>query len=109
MASNQDTVVSCTRCNISVPMSKTTYGDGKNLICFSCYNKIVKGIIPDKIMQQAEPPQKVDYECHYCGFKFSRTPEFQFGGKCFNCGNRTLRVLNSTQALMKDRKSLLDY
>ena len=107
---NQDVVVSCTRCANSVPIGHTTYdSNGKNLICFNCYNKLVKGIKPDRVVQSAEIPDRVKYNCLSCGFKFSRTITFHFGGHCFNCGKSAVQREETKQVLVRDRKSLLDY
>jgi len=109
MKADQGTIICCSRCNLNVPITRSTYENGKDLICFDCYNKVVKGKKVDVIVQQAEVPNKVDYTCIACGFKFSRNKEFQFGGQCFNCGKQHVQVIKNRQEVMKDRKSLLDY
>lgn len=107
---DQDVIISCTRCTANVPINQTTYdNNGKNLICFACYNKIAQGQVPDRIIQTAEIPDKIHYECLACNFKFSRLRSFQFGGHCFNCGKPKVKVTKTNQVIMKDRKSLLDY
>ena len=107
---NQDVVISCTRCTSSVPIGQTTYDiNGKNLICFNCYNKIVRGAKPDRLVQSAEMPERLNYTCLACGFKFSRAVAFQFGGHCFNCGKPSVQREETKQIVMRDRKSLLDY
>ena|SRR3989338_1491841 len=110
MVPNQDVIISCTRCTINVPIGQTTYeNNSKNLICFNCYNKIARGVQPDKLIQSAELPEKIDYKCIACGFNFSRGREFSFGGHCFNCGKATVQIQETKQVIAKDRKSLLDY
>ena len=109
MMPNQDIVISCTRCTLNVPIAQTTYdNNGKNLICFNCYNHVVKGIQPDKIVQTAQV-DRVNYSCLSCHFKFSRNASFQFGGKCFNCGKHAVQAEATQQVVARDRKSLLDY
>ncbi len=106
----QDVIISCTRCTSNIPISQTTYENNtKNLICFNCYNKLAKGVQPDRLVQSAEAPQKLNYKCIACGYSFSRLKEFQFGGHCFHCGKPTVQLEQSTESLTKDRKSLLDY
>jgi len=98
MVPDQDVIISCTRCTINVPIGQTTYEtNSRNLICFNCYNKLARGLQPDKIIQSA------------CSYKFSRSREFQFGGRCFHCGKAAVQVEETKQILAKDRKSLLDY
>ncbi len=110
MIPNQDVVISCTRCTVNVPIAQTTYdGSGRNLICFNCYNKIAKGIEPDKVVQTAEVPDKISYKCLSCGFKFARSSSFHFGGHCFNCGKTSVQKEETQQIMLRDRKSLLDY
>lgn len=107
---NLDTMVACTRCTSSVPIENTTYdSNGKKLICFGCYNKLVKGIIPDRVLQSAEIPTRFNYTCLSCGFKFSRAISFQFGGGCFNCGKQAIQKDLTKEMIFRDRKSLLDY
>lgn len=110
MVHDQDVIISCTRCTINVPIGQTTYeNNSKNLICFNCYNKIIKGVRPDKIIQSADMPDKTDYKCLACGFRFTRARNFQFGGHCFNCGKSAVQMEETKQVLVRDRKSLLDY
>ncbi len=110
MSLNQDVIISCTRCTVNVPIGQTTYENNtRNLICFNCYNKLAKGQEPDRLVQTAEVPEKTAYKCLSCGFKFSRTRNFQFGGHCFNCGKAAVQAEETKQVLFKDRKSLLDY
>ncbi|MBS3152839.1 hypothetical protein J4230_05515 [Candidatus Woesearchaeota archaeon] len=110
MVPDQDVIISCTRCTINVPIGQTTYEtNSRNLICFNCYNKLARGLQPDKIIQSAEMPEKVIYKCMACSYKFSRSREFQFGGRCFHCGKAAVQVEETKQILAKDRKSLLDY
>jgi len=107
---NQDVVIACTSCSIKVPISQTTYDNsGKNLICFDCYNLIAKGDRPDRLVQSAEAPEKVYYKCMACGYSFSRSISFHFGGRCFNCSKQSVQVIDTKEVLVKDRKSLLDY
>jgi DNA-directed RNA polymerase subunit RPC12/RpoP len=107
---NSSVIISCSRCTAHVPITKSTYENGKNLICFDCYNKVVKGQIPDRIIQTGAMPDRVNYSCYNCGFKFTRGPDFQFGGQCFNCGKQSIKASKiQQQEVMKDRKSLLDY
>lgn len=109
MQHDQDTMVACTRCTSSVPIEHTTYDSkGRNLICFGCYNKLVKGVIPDRLIQSAEIT-KLNYQCLSCGFKFSRSNSFQFGGNCFNCGKMSVQKEATKEVIFRDRKSLLDY
>ena len=109
MIPNQDIIISCTKCTLNVPIAQTTYDrNGKNLICFSCYNLVAKGGSPEKIIQNAQV-ERVNYECLSCHFKFSRNAEFQFGGKCFNCGKKAVQAENTQKVIARDRKSLLDY
>src|SRR3989338_74382 len=90
---NEESIISCTRCSINVPISQTTYeNSSKNLICFECYNKMARGQQPERIILHAESPYKVDYKCMSCGFKFSRGKEFAFGGRCFNCGKASVQT-----------------
>ncbi len=73
MVPNQEAIIACTRCSSMVSIGQTTYdNNGKSLICFGCYNKLARGVEPDRILQSAEAPDKVDYKCLACGFKFSR-------------------------------------
>ncbi len=109
MGYNQDVVVACASCSAKVPISQTTYGDDKNLICFSCYNSIARGSRPDRVVQTSIAPDKIYYKCNVCGFSFSRSANFQFGGHCFNCGKKSVQVIATNDIVMKDRKSLLDY
>ncbi len=110
MMPNQDIIISCTRCTINVPIAQTTYNNGgKSLICFNCYNQVVKGSGPERIMQNADLPERVNYNCLSCGFKFSRGASFQFGGKCFNCGKQAVQAEATKQMIARERKSLLDY
>lgn len=106
---DQDVIISCTRCTATVPIAQTTYeNNSKNLICFNCYNKLAKGVQPDRVLQSSETPQRIDYKCIACGYSFSRPKEFQFGGHCYNCGKAAVQA-EQNQTLTKDRKSLLDY
>ncbi|MEK6947898.1 MAG: hypothetical protein AABX19_01505 [Nanoarchaeota archaeon] len=106
---DQEVNIACTSCSKKVPISQATYGTGKSLICFSCYNLIARGAKPDRIIQSAEAPEKVNYKCNNCGYNFSRSVNFHFGGACFNCGKYAVEVMKSNEVIMKDRKSLLDY
>ncbi len=107
---NQDLMVTCTRCTSSISIGQTTYDTtGRNLICFNCYNKIARGEEPEKIIQRAEPVDRVNYKCLRCSFSFSRNTNFQFMGICFNCGCHAVQRERSAEIVMKDRKSLLDY
>jgi len=56
---DQEVNIACTSCSKKVPISQATYGTGKSLICFSCYNLIARGAKPDRIVQSAEAPEKV--------------------------------------------------
>ena len=110
MEPNQDVVIACTSCSNKVPISQTTYGSSnKNLICFSCYNTLARGNKPDKLVQSADMPDRVNYKCMHCNHSFSRASSFQFGGQCFNCGRKSVQVVDTKEIMMKDRKSLLDY
>ncbi|HLC85931.1 MAG TPA: hypothetical protein VJG30_01435 [Candidatus Nanoarchaeia archaeon] len=110
MESNQDIIIACTSCSSRVPISQTTYGSsGKNLICFDCYNSIAKGNKPERVVQSADVPDRVSYKCMSCSHSFSRASTFQFGGQCFNCGKKSVQVVETKDIVMKDRKSLLDY
>ncbi len=107
----QEVLVSCSKCTLRVPIGHTIYTkDGQNLMCFECYNKIIKGIEPEayKTVQSAEMPKKINYICIACGFKFSRVETFHFGGYCFNCGKAHVQVENKIIET-KDKKTLLDY
>lgn len=108
---NQDILISCARCASNMSINHSTYDSGgKNLICFNCYNKIVRGLKPDKLVQSALTPDKMLYNCLSCGFKFSRTTSFQFGGHCFNCGKSSVqRAETGENVVFRDRKTLLDY
>ena len=110
MKVNQDILVSCNQCTLKVPITQTTYDkDGKNLICFECYNKLAQGIEPQvyKTIQSADFPKKIHYKCLNCTFKFSRSEEFSFTGICVNCGKKNIEI--EQKIVAKDRKSLLDY
>ena len=110
MIPEQDVIVSCTRCTNQVPINQTTYeNNSKNLICFDCYNKLAQGLHPDRVIQPLEPGERLSYKCSHCSFTFSRSQNFQFNGKCFNCGRTALRTENNQRVIVKDRKSLLDY
>lgn len=110
MVPNQDVIISCTRCTANVPIGQTTYeNNSKNLICFNCYNKIARGVEPDRVVQTLQAPDRIAYKCLACGFGFSRTKTFQFGGHCFNCGKATVQREETKQFVLRDRKSLLDY
>ncbi len=108
---NQDVIISCTRCASNVLIGHSTYdSSGKNLICFNCYNKIVRGLKPDRIIQSALTSDKMQYNCLSCGFKFSRSTSFHFGGNCFNCGKSSVqRTQTGESVVFRDRKTLLDY
>ena len=107
---DQDVIISCTRCANSVPIGHTTYdSNGKSLICFNCYNKIIKGLKPDRVLQSAEIPDRFNYSCLSCNFKFSRSASFQFSGLCFNCGKSAVQREQTKELVFRDRKSLLDY
>ena len=107
---NQDVIISCTRCTVNVPIGQTTYeSNSRNLICFNCYNKLARGVQPDRVVQYAEAPDKINYKCIACGFKFTRAKAFQFGGHCFNCGKAAVQAEQTKEILARDRKSLLDY
>ena len=110
MPHTKDLSISCTRCTTPVSLGQTTYdSSGRNLICFNCYNKIAKGEEPEKIIQSASIPARIDYNCFSCGFKFSRSVAFHFTGICFNCGKQTVRTEKQEHVVMRDRKNLLDY
>ena len=111
MKLDQDMIIACTRCTCKVPIASTTYDKtGKKLICFECYNKISKGIEPEKYRTiQSENPEKVGYKCVSCGYRFSRNSTFQFGGICFNCGKNTVQIEETRQMILKEGKTLLDY
>ena len=110
MSPKQDMIITCKRCDLTVPINQTTYdGSGKDLICFECYNKIAKGLEPEKYntLQSAEP-NKVHYKCNNCHYGFSRNIGFAFNGLCFNCGKQTVEI-DGMKVEVRDRKSLLDY
>jgi Zn finger protein HypA/HybF involved in hydrogenase expression len=111
MIPDQDVVVSCTRCTVNVPINQTTYeNNSRNLICFECYNKLAQGLHPDKVVQKAEPSDRLNYKCNNCGFKFSRGVNFQFSGACGNCGKHTLEIEETQQrVLVKDRNNKMDF
>ena len=107
----QNMQILCKRCSLKVPISKMRYDQsGDNLICTSCYERLYK-------KEEAEKPQvyqsavsdRVKYNCLSCGFKFSRSEEFSFGGLCFNCGKPTVQREDTKRVIVKDSKNLLDY
>ena len=110
MGHDQEVTISCAFCSVNVPIAQTTYNlTGKELICFNCYNKLAKGKQPDKVMQSEEAPEKISYNCTYCSFQFSRARSFEVSGRCVNCGRHSLKVEETNQIILRDRKSLLDY
>jgi len=112
MKVNQDILISCTQCALKVPITQTTYNkNGKDLICFECYNKLAKGIEPEqyKTVQSAEYPRKINYKCMSCHYKFSRPENFPFTGICVYCGKKNVSAEQPPQVILKDRKNLLDF
>lgn len=104
-------MVNCIACTCKVPIGSTIYDKtGTSLICFECYNKLMKG---EQIEQyktiQSSDPDKLKYLCRNCGFKFSRGRTFKFNGLCFNCGKETVTMEQTTEVIVRNRKTLLDY
>ncbi len=107
----QNVQILCKKCTSKVAVSQMHYDkSGENLICTPCYNKLYIKTTPEQSeIYQSSNSNRIKYHCLSCGYKFSRTEEFSFGGKCFNCGKQTVQREDTKQVLLKDSKHLLDY
>lgn len=110
----QNIQVMCKRCSSKVPLSKMRHDKaGNNLICNACYYKLYRQNNASEEeksdVYQSAVSNRIRYNCLSCGYKFSRTEGFTFGGACFNCGKHTVQREDTKTVLMKDSKNLLDY
>jgi len=103
----QDIIVTCKSCEIKVPMSRTRFDrSGVNLICLKCY-KDIYGLNNEKVLQTADP-NRSNYSCSYCGYKFSRNKEVDIFC-CPYCSKQAVNVDAKVSTIKSPEKRLTDY
>ena len=102
----QDIIVSCKSCELKVPMSKTRFdSSGSCLICLKCY-KDIYGLNGEKIVQTADP-NRLNFSCNNCGYKFSRNKEFSLT-VCPYCSKQSLQAEGVVVVKAPDKR-ISDY
>lgn len=102
----QDIMVSCKNCETKVPMSKTKFDkSGHVLICLKCY-KDIYGANGEKILQAADP-NRTNYSCSYCSYKFSRSKNIDVA-VCPYCSKPALNMDSVAVTKVPDKR-LTDY
>lgn len=102
----QDIVVICKNCETKVPMTKTRFDKSKtNLICLDCYKNLY-GLNDEKIIQTADP-NRINYSCSSCNYRFSRDKDFTFS-VCPYCSKPTIKS-EGLAILKNSNKKLSDY
>ncbi len=105
----EETLILCQRCSSKKDMNQMKLDKAQNiLLCAKCYYQVYAKGKEDRVLQAADV-KRVHYSCMHCGYKFSRSESFVFGGLCFNCGRNMLQREDTKELLVRPAKTLLDY
>lgn len=103
----QNITVTCKNCETKVPLGKTRPSKfGPHVICLNCYKELY-GLKDEKIIQQADP-NRTNYACTYCGYKFSRNKDICVDN-CPYCGKSTLAQDQPSVCPAPKTRTMLDY
>ena len=104
-------LIACEKCSTQKEMSALKLDKQRNvLLCPKCYYQTYsKGRAREDTIVQTADVKRIRYFCSSCGFKFARAEGFQFGGVCVHCGRKTVRREDTSELVIRDGKTLLDY